>query len=683
MLLFAVAIFSRIVFLQLMGGGELSASVAESTIMLKEIDAPRGNIFADNEQKTALALSVPRYDIFMDLVAVNDKLFDDEVVALADSLAYLFKDKSSFDWEQNLRNAKIKGSRYYPIKKDVNHIQLQKIETFPIYNLGQFKGGFIKLPKTKRIPPFGALARRTIGYYKASTANSKEYKVGLEGAYNDYLEGQDGELLMEKIIGNDWRPIPSESNKEPIPGKDIYTSIDINIQDVAHEALMKQMVEQNALKGCAILMEVETGYIKAIANLTNDTINHTFKESFNHAVGMASEPGSTFKLASLMVALDDGKIKITDSIDMPGKYCFYETCLHDSRVGGYGKGTIGHAFEVSSNVVSKIINDNYSKTPQLFVDGLKDIGLHKKLGLKIAGEGNPVIRDASDKTFSGISLPWMAIGYEVQQTPLQTLTLYNAVANNGVMVKPQFVKEIRDGNQIIESFKPEVMNYAICKPGTLKDVQEMLVGVVERGTAKNIKARGFEIAGKTGTAKIAANGSYSNKYQASFVGYFPASKPKYTCIVVIQGPTKQIYGSLVSGTVFKEIADKVYASGLENTKQQSEELLATMSYPYSKNGSKEELKTVFKKMNVPVKDNATQSPYVVTNTTDKNVTMGNKNIEGGLVPSVVGMGLMDALFILESQGLVVKVIGSGVVKNQSLNPGTKLSKGKLIILDLI
>ena len=683
MLVFAVAVFSRIVFLQMLGGGELSAEVEKSTIKLNKIDAPRGNIFADNDHKTALALSVPRYDIFMDLEAIDPVIFDANVIALADSLANLFHDKSSFDWEQNLRTAKIKKSRYYPIKKDVNHIQLQKIETFPIYSLGQFKGGFIKLPKTKRIPPYGALANRTIGYYKPATEVSKAYAVGLEGAFNDYLEGQDGELLMERIQGDDWRPIPSDANKEPIPGRDIYTSIDINIQDVAHSALMKQMVEQNAQKGCAILMEVETGYIKAIANLTKDTVNGGFRELFNHSVGMASEPGSTFKLASIMVALDDGKIRITDSVNMPGKYCFYETCLHDSREGGYGKNTIQYAFEVSSNVFSKIINDNYSKNPQQFIDGLKDIGLDQKLGLKIAGEGKPVIKDANNKTFSGISLPWMAIGYEVQQTPLQTLTLYNAVANNGVMVKPQFVKEIRDGNKILEEFKPIVMNYAICKPATLKDVQKLLIGVVERGTAKNIKARGFDIAGKTGTAKIAENGTYSNKYQASFVGYFPASKPKYSCIVVIQGPTKQIYGSLVSGTVFKEIADKVYASGLENTKMNSEELLADLSYPYSKNGAKEELKAVFKKMNVPVKDNASQSAFVVTNTDDKRVTMGSKDISGTLVASVIGMGLVDALFVLESQGLVVKVRGSGVVKNQSLNPGTKLSKGKLIILDLI
>lgn len=683
MLVFAIAIFSRIVFLQMLGGEELSQEVEKSTVKLKTIVAPRGNIFADNEHKTTLALSVPRYDIFMDVMAVESSIFDENIIDLSNGLAKIFNDKTAFEWEQNLRNAKVKESRYYPIKKNVTHIQLQELEQLPIFSLGQFKGGFIKLPNTKRVTPYGALANRTIGYYKSATENSKAYAVGLEGAFNDYLEGQDGEILMERIQSNDWRPIPSKSNKEPIPGADIYTSIDVNIQDVAHDALMKQMIEQNAQKGCAILMEVETGYIKAVANLTKDTVNGGFKESFNHAVGMASEPGSTFKLASLMVALDDGKIRITDSVNMPGKYCFYETCLHDSKYDGYGKNTIQSAFEVSSNVISKIINDNYGQTPQLFIDGLKNIGIHRKLDIKISGEGSPVIKDANDKTFSGISLPWMAIGYEVQQTPLQTLALYNAVANDGVMVKPQFVKQVRIGNEIIEDFKPIVMNPAICKQQTLKDLQKLLIGVVERGTAKNVKARGFSIAGKTGTAKIAENGYYSNKYQASFVGYFPADKPKYSCIVVIQGPTKEIYGSLVSGSVFKEIADKVYASGLENNREEDEQYLASLNYPYSKSGSKLELENVFNTMKIPVKDNALKSAYVTTMTGDKNVVLANKSIEGNKVPNVMGMGLIDALFILESQGLVVKINGSGVVKNQSLTPGENIVKGKLIILDLI
>lgn len=684
-LLFAIAIFARILYLQIWSDVDLREEVEQSTIKLKEIKAPRGNIFADNDQKTALALSVPRYDIHMDLVTVDSVLFDENVVALADSLAGLFGGVP-MEWEQGLRTARQKKNMYYAIKKNCTHIQLQRLETFPILELGQFSGGYIKTPKTIRVTPFKQLARRTIGYYKPETETSKAYAVGLEGAYNDYLEGEDGELLMERIAGFDddaWKPINSDLNHEPIPGKDVYTTIDVNIQDVAQSALMKQMVEQNAQKGCAVLMEVETGYIKAIANLTKDTVNGGFKESFNHAVGMSSEPGSTFKLASLMVALDDGVVRITDSVSMPGKYCYYGTCLHDSKHGGYGKGTIQYAFEVSSNVISKIINDNYASQPQLFIDGLKDIGIHKKLDLDISGEGSPVIRDASDESFSGISLAWMAIGYEVLQTPLQTLSLYNAVANNGVMVKPQFVKEIRSGNEVIEEFPPVVLNPMVCKPTTLLDLQELLKGVVERGTAKNIKARGFDIAGKTGTAKIAQDGSYSDKYQASFVGYFPADNPKYSCVVVIQGPTKQIYGSAVSGTVFKEIADKVYASGLENTRSDVEEQLAITAYPYSKNGDRNELKKVFAKMGVPVKDNSGNANYVATVTGENNVQMNAKSFDDDLVPSVIGMGLVDALFVLESRGLSVQVKGSGIVKDQSINPGTKLIKGQLIILDLI
>ncbi|CAG5085706.1 penicillin-binding protein [Parvicella tangerina] len=684
-LLFAVAIFSRILYLQLWSDVELKEEVEQSTIKLKEIVAPRGNIFADNDQKTALALSVPRYDIRMDLVTVDSVLFEENVLALADSLSDLFGGVP-MEWEQGLRVARAEGDMYYSIKNNCTHIQLQRLETFPILEQGQFRGGYIKIPKTIRVTPFKQLASRTIGYYRPATEVSKAYAVGLEGAYNKYLQGVDGELLMERIggLGDDaWKPIPSEMNHEPIPGKDVYTTIDVNIQDVAHSALMKQMIEQNAQKGCAVLMEVETGYIKAIANLSKDTVNGGFKESFNHAVGMASEPGSTSKLASLMVALDDEVIRITDSIDMPGKYCFYGTCLHDSRPGGYGKNTIQYAFEVSSNVISKIINDNYATQPQMFVDGLKEIGIHKPLGLDIAGEGKPVIKDASDETFSGISLPWMAIGYEVLQTPLQTLALYNAVANNGMMVKPQFVKEIRMGNEVVEEFPPVVLNPMVCKVTTLLDLQKLLKGVVERGTAKNIKARGFEIAGKTGTAKIAEKGGYSDKYQASFVGYFPADAPKYSCVVVIQGPTKQIYGSAVSGTVFKEIADKVYASGLENTRADMGEQLAVSAYPYSKNGDRNELKKVFSKMGVPVKDNSSNANYVATITGDNNVELSPKQFADDQVPSVIGMGLIDAMFVLESRGLSVQVNGSGIVKNQSINPGTKLVKGQLIELDLI
>lgn len=684
-LLFAIAIFARVLYLQLSNNVDFKKEVEQSTIKVEKIVAPRGNIFADNDQKTTLALSVPRYNIHMDLVTVDSAVFEQNVIALSDSLAALFGGVP-MEWEQELRMARQKNRMYHSIKDSCTHAEVQRLETFPILSLGQFRGGYIKDPKTIRVTPFGQLASRTIGYYKSETSNSKAYAVGLEGAYNDYLEGEDGQLMKERIGGVDddaWKTVPSDMNHEPVPGKDIYTTIDVNIQDVAHSALMKQMIEQNAQKGCAVLMEVKTGYVKAIANLSKDTINGGFRENYNHAVGMSSEPGSTFKLASLMVALDDGVIRISDSVSMPGKYSFYGVSLQDSKYDGYGKNTIQYAFEVSSNVMSKIINDNYESQPQEFVNGLKDIGIHKPLGLDIAGEGDPVIKDASDESFSGISLPWMAIGYEVQQTPLQTLTLYNAVANNGVMVKPQFVKEVRSGNEVIKKFSPEILNPQVCKVSTLMDLQKLLKGVVERGTAKNIKARGFDIAGKTGTAKIAEKGGYSDKYQASFVGYFPADKPKYSCVVVIQGPTKQIYGSAVSGTVFKEIADKVYASGLEGARADLEEELAVTAFPYSKNGDRNELKRVFSEMGVPVKDNSGNANYVATLTGEQNVEMKAKSFQDNLVPSVIGMGLVDALFVLESRGLSVKVNGSGVVKDQSINPGTELIKGQLIVLDLI
>ncbi len=677
MVFFAVAILGRIVFLQFITGDDLSQEVKNATIKLKQVEAPRGSVFADNEQKTSLALSVPRYDLFWDATVPSKLAIDTGLLDLVDSLSVLFPSKPAFEWEQSLTQAVESGRRYHLLKKNVSHIDLQKMKKFPILSRGQFRGGFIKVPKTERVMPYKLLAARTIGYSKEG------YRVGIEGAYSKYLTGQDGEILMEKMGGNNWRPIPSDLTTEPIPGADVYTSIDVNIQDVAESALLKQMMSQDAIWGCAVLMEVETGYVKAIANLTKDKDKSVFRESFNHAVGTATEPGSTFKLASLMVALDDGKIRITDSIDMTGKYCFYGSCLHDSKWDGYGKGTIQKAFEVSSNVISKIMYDNYSANPQEFIDGLKDIGLHKKLGLDLSGEDTPLIKDANDETFSGISIPWMSIGYEIEQTPLQTLALYNAVANGGVMLRPQFVKEIRQGSDVVEVFEPYVLNEAVCKASTLTDVQKMLEGVVLRGTARNIRARGFSIAGKTGTAKVAKSGAYSNKYQASFVGYFPAEKPKYSCIVVIQGPTKQIYGSQVSGTVFKEIADKVYAMGDDDLDDAEKSLMASMHFPYSKNGAKKELKSVFNKMKIPVDDKANGSSYVVTTTGEKDVLMNNRLMKNELVPNVLGMGLVDALFVLESFGLVVKVQGSGVVKYQSLSPGLELKKGELIVLNLI
>lgn len=676
MLFFAVSIVGQIVRVQLFQGAELKKEANKMIVEMKTVRAPRGNIYADNEELTSLALSVPRYKIYMDLVTVAEDVFKENVKSLSDSLAIVFTNKSAQQWEKDLTAQREKGNQYYLIKREVRNEMLDRLRTFPIFRLGKYKGGYIEIKENKRVKPYGLLGSRTIGYIVETEKDT--FKVGLEGAYYNELRGRDGEMLMKRIRGGEWKPIESDLSQEPVPGKDVYTSIDLDLQDVAESALLKQLENQDALRGCAVLMEVETGFVKAIANLTRDTSTGKYYESSNLAVGMASEPGSTFKLASLMVALEDGKIRVTDSVNMVGRYTYYSESLHDPT--SYGKNTIQFAFEKSSNVISKIINDAYKSNPQQFIDGLKKIGLDKKLGIEIKGEGRPYIKDASDSTFSGISLPWMSIGYEVSLTPLQILAFYNAVANKGALVKPQFVKEIRENNKLVQRFDPVVLNPKVCSDQTRLTLQQLLEGVVERGTARNIRARGFKIAGKTGTAKIAEDGGYGNKYQASFCGYFPADNPKYSCIVVVQGPTKQIYGAVVSGTVFKEIADKVYAKSFESKEEEMEEDFVKM--PYSKNGHKEELELVMEKMNVPVTDES-NSEWVLTRTEETKVRFQNRLLIDGLMPNVMGMGLEDALYLLESMGLNAKIVGSGIVKTQSVDPGVEVFKGQLITITLI
>jgi len=688
-LLFAALVVGQTVNVQFIKGPELKEEAKEKVLSMHTIKAPRGNIYADNEHKTSLALSVPRYQIRIDLVTVSDEVFDNNIEELADSLESLFDTKQASQWVTDLTTQRENGNRYYLIKSNVRNDQLNRLIEFPILSLGPYAGGYIEVKENKRVLPYDLLAKRIVGYVRHRTAdetNSGEADtigVGLEYAYDKYLAGQDGEMLMKKIRGNEWKPIESDYSVEPIPGSDIYTSIDVNLQDVAESALLKQLKNQKAAWGTAIVMEVETGYIKAIANLEMDTADGNFYESFNHGIGSATEPGSTFKLASAIVGLEDGKFRVSDSVDMPGRYQFYDVVLHDSRSWGYGKNTIEYAFAKSSNVWAKIINDSYKRNPQQYIDGLKKLGLHRKLGVEIAGEAKPFIKDADNETFSGISLPWMAIGYEVQQTPMQTLALYNAVANDGKMMKPQFVKEIRKGDEVLEEYKPVVLDQRIASTNTIKTMQRLLEKVVEYGTAKGLKARGFDIAGKTGTAKIAVdNTGYGSEYQASFCGYFPADKPKYSCVVVIQGPTKDIYGASVSGTVFKEIADKVYAGGYESANQEQIDL-TQYNYPFSKHGNKLKLAQVLKDMNVPVTDNGRDSEWVVTKTGKQRVEFQNRLISHDQVPNVVGMGLTDALYLLENQGLTVRVRGSGIVKDQSIDPGQEYYKGQLITIELI
>lgn len=679
-LFMGLGIVVQIFYLQIFKGEQLKSDANKQIFISKKVLAPRGNIYASNEQKTSLALSVPRYKVFVDLVTIREQDFMENISDLSDSLSVLLARKTSNEWKSELEGQRLDSNRYFFIARGLRNDQIERLRKFPIFNLGKYRGGCIILKSNQRVKPYGMLANRTVGY-AVENDGKKSILVGIEGAFNEYLKGQNGQMLMEKIRGNEWKPVDDELSIEPVPGSDVYTSIDVNIQDVAESALLKQLREQKAQKGCAVLMEVKTGFIKAIANLSFDPKTETYFEAQNHAVGLASEPGSTFKLASLLVALEQGKVEITDSVDMTGRYEFYDNYLTD---GGkiYGRNTVKDAFEKSSNVISQIIYDNYKTEPQEFIDGLKEIGIHQKLGLSILGEGEPLIKESSDPTFTGITLPWMSIGYELKMTPLQTLALYNAVANEGTLLQPQFVKYIKKGSDIQKEYKPRILNASICSKSTLRDLKLMLEGVVERGTAKNIKARGFSIAGKTGTSKIAQGSKgYGNKYQASFCGYFPSKDPVYSCIVVVQGPTKNIFGSVVSGTVFKEIADKVYAQEFQNENIVLKDTLNR--YPYSRSGDKMSFLVASENMRIPVEDLTNESNEWISTRTGKDaIKIIHKKTQKGLVPNVVGMGLIDATYMLEKHGLFVQPVGSGIVREQSIKAGLRINKGQKIILQL-
>ena len=654
---------------------EVQLSDSTSTSVLAEkldsIPSLRGRILS--EDGSVLVTSIPLYDLHMDLKVIKEDVFLEGVDSLAWHLSQVFPEKSKSQWEVALRKARTRKNQYFKLKNKVKYTVYQKVREFPILRKGKFKGGFIVERYSKQHKPHGILAERTLGYVREGIQ-----PVGIEGAYNDYLAGESG-TIIKKYVNGSWKPV-SDYIKEPINGADVITAIDINIQDVAENELMRQLKYQNARHGTVVLMEVETGYIKAIANLTMGA-DSNYYEFYNHAVGLKTVPGSTFKLATIMALLEDKKASLNQMVNATGAYDFYDVTLHDSRPGGYGKITLKEAFEKSSNVIAKVTYEAYKANPQQFIDRLKSFGLGEPLGLDLKGEPNPTLNDVGEGSWSGISLPWMSIGYEVQQTPLQTLAFYNAIANNGEYLRPLFVKEIRKDGQVIEKFDKVVLKEQVCSESTVKALQSCLEGVVENGTGKKLKSSYFKIAGKTGTVKLSnGNRGYSenSKYQASFCGYFPADKPKYSCIVVIAGPTKQIYGAQVSGSVFKAIADKVYASSLQYHESVNEKEDGVKTLPKVKYGSKVNTITALNSIQIPFKDNAGDSDWVVAIKDNDRLKLEKRKISNNQVPNVIGMPLNDAIYLLENAGLKVNVEGDGQVVSQSQKGGNRLVKGTQI-----
>ena len=649
-LLFSLIIF-RVIDIQYLQGNKYRKISKDLTRKPFAIEANKGNVYASDGN--LLATSMSKFTIRMDVMSVDVKIFDRDVVKLSRSLAS-FLGKSPKFFEKKLRNARKSKNRYILIAKDIGYNDYMKMKQFPIFKLGVYKGGFIAEHKTVRAHPIGKIAERTIGYH------DNRGDAGIEGAFVDYLKGEDGLRWKQKIAKGQWKPINDVNEKEPVQGYDVVTTLDVNIQDITHHALLRQLEYFEADHGCAVVMETATGEIKAISNLGRTSAGKYY-EKRNYAVWEAHEPGSTFKLASLMAALDDKMIDTSTVVDTEkGRIFIHGKRVEDSQRGGYGEISAARVFEVSSNVgIVKLIREHYDDKPEKFLDHLKDYGLTNKIGLPIKGEGKPIVYYPGKPGWNKISLEWMSWGYSIAVTPLQTLMLYNAVANNGEMVKPRFIKELRKENRIKKSFQKEIINPQIATPETIKKLKKVLENVVEKGTANNIYSSNFSMAGKTGTAKKYVGrhvnkkgdtiaGGYSNKrYVASFAGFFPADLPKYSCIVVIHDPLKKkgYYGATVAAPVFKEIAQKIYTT-------------------------------------TSVDDDLVKEKFSSQKIGDQYSSFHNKIKNTETIPNVIGMPAMDAVSLLENVGLNVKIKGIGKVKKQSIKKGTLIKKGSTIILNL-
>ena len=617
MCVIAVVVVSKILVIQRLNQEISSVNLPK----LFKIEAPRGNIFSDDG--SLLAISMPLYNVFLDLSVIDEQLFDDDINNLSQSLSILFKDKSAKEYEQYLRDSRSKKrNKYVKLRNKVSHNELTMLKSFPILKLGKNRGGLIAEERPNRENPFGLLARRTIGVLRESNP------IGLERAYNKTLSGTDGLQLKQRVGKSFWRNEESDLNSLPKSGNDIVTTINIDMQDVTEKALKSALRFHDADWGTAILMEVESGHIKAIANLKYE--DGDFDEHYNHAIAEHSEPGSTFKLASILAGLEDGFYSLLDSVDTEdGTHQFYDKTMRDSKNGGYGKISIGDAFVQSSNVgISKVINRSYKDKPQDFIDRIYKMGLCTPLDLELPYPNSLLIKKPGSPGWSGVTLPWMSIGYSLRLTPLHILTFYNAIANNGVMVSPLFTTQIlKDGKKVSEHSK-KIINPAICSKSSIVQIMPYLIDVVEKGTAKSIRTRKYKIAGKTGTTLLAyGEKSEDNikQYQTSFVGFFPAENPKYSCMVVVNNPKENgFYGGNVSAPVFKEISDKVFAAdiSIHNSILIAEQKKDT---PNLTQGKTEDMSKLLD--NLSLEHEKTKSNWMVPSYSSKKINLERRNIE--------------------------------------------------------
>jgi cell division protein FtsI (penicillin-binding protein 3) len=681
--LLAVVLLLRILILQYVQRGKWADMSEKYVFKTAEVQANRGDILTSDER--LLASSVPYYTIYMDTRSsgMSSATWSGGINGLSAGLAQLFPGKSASGWKSAISEARKKGDRYFLIERKVDYETLKKVKELPIFREGQYKGGMVAQAEDRRIRPGGELAARTVGYLNLGSEGNE---VGVEGAFDKDLAGKNGVAIKQRLTGGDWITVDGPNSVDSRDGNDVITTLDLDLQDVATTALLNQLKKNNADHGCAVLMEVSTGNVKAIANLGLQS-DGEYHETYNYAIGESTEPGSTFKLPSLMAAIEDGVIDTGDIVDTGnGSVKYYDRTVTDTKQ--HGIITVKQVFEESSNVgTSKLIYEHYKDRPKDYVNRLYAMRLNKPLGLQIKGEGEPLIRYPGDKLWSGVSLPMMSYGYEVQLTPLQVLTFYNAVANDGKMMRPLFVTAVMRNGRTIKSYDPEVIINSIASRSTIRKAKKMMEGVVERGTATNLRNTNYKIAGKTGTAQIAKNkyGYKTNEkisYQASFVGYFPAENPLYSCIVVVNSPSNGVYfGNVVAGTVFKEISDKVYATRFFRDYKPEKKDEIKPSAPDAGNGYRADINEVLKNLDVRYR-RTSDDDWVATRESGDTVSLAGVKIQEGLIPDVRGMSLRDAVFLLENTGLRVKVNGKGKVLRQSPEHGTRYNEGTTVSLEM-
>lgn len=674
----AVVIIIKIIHIQVVEGDRWRKAADVNRIEHRSIKATRGNIYACDG--SLLATSLPFYRIALDPTIVSDQVFQDEVYALSKVLGAFFKDKEPAAYEQIIRQARASGKRYVLLnKKPVSFQERKEILKWPMFNMGRMRGGGILEKVETRFRPFKQLSRRTVGYI-----NEDNCGAGLEYSFNKVLKGIDGRGIYRKSLGGTWNLAYDTSIVKPVDGYNISTTLDVNFQDVTHNALMRALVDNDADYGAAVVMGVETGEIKAIANLTKID-EGKYAETYNYVVGFAREPGSTVKIPAIIALLEETNLPLSTMVEVgDGTYTFHDRLMRDVWRKGLGTVSLQRVIEKSSNVgVAMLIADTFEQNPEKFINYFDKMGLLKPLGLQLVGEGEPYMKTPKDPTWSGVTLPWTSIGYASKFTPLQILTIFNAIANDGRMIRPLFVKEISRADKVIKTFRTSTIRRQICSRETLAKVKKMMEGVVESGTAQNIKNSFYKIAGKSGTAQRLINGRYAQQWYTSFAGYFPADKPKYSCIVVVDNPRGfRLYGSDMAAPVFKEIADKISAKDINIRDFFMESTLGIRegTFPLIQAGKKEDLINLCNTLEIPF-DAVPKAEWVRTAVKDDvlhwraNGCMGKNQ-----VPNVLGMTLRDALYLLESRGLHVTFEGKGRVKSQSLQPGVNATQGGQINL---